>query len=312
MSYARPRFNIEIDWIAGVLISLFAVFQAAVLGLILLAQQTVTTTPQRDSLSISAEILVIAAVEITLIIGLFRLYRRLSGKWQTYVKYGLLVAILIPLVAVVVSMYWGYPILLLRNSLIAITIVGVAYLANKHLSQNGLRWIGFNVIALLLGVIVVAIASQQIAPVVVLPIMVAFTIYDYVAVDLSNIMGDLVSFSGSLKLPNLIVVPNTLRIDLDALFAYMQGERDEKPDGVAFVIGLGDFIFPTLLVASVYVQESISFTPPVVGAMLGTLIAIPVLRAAVIRRDKATPALPWLNTGAIGGYAIGLVVALAA
>jgi len=168
------------------------------------------------------------------------------------------------------------------------------------------RWLAFNMFAFGMGVIVTAMLSLQFAPVIILGIMVAFTIYDHLAVNLSNVMGDLVELSSNVRLPNFIVIPRTMDFDLADLREYINGERDTKPDSVAFVIGVGDFIFPSLLVGSAYINNGISVA--VAGAVVGTLGAAIVLRDSLERAEEGLPALPWLNTGAIGGFLIGALV----
>jgi presenilin-like A22 family membrane protease len=89
---------------------------------------------------------------------------------------------------------------------------------------------------------------------------------------------------------------------------FLSGEKDTKPENLALLIGLGDFVFPSLLVASIYVASESHV--PVVTTIVGIVVATIVLRDSLERADGGLPALPYLNTGAIVGYGVGLVLLL--
>jgi len=273
MSYAHKRLDgFTIDWITAVLVGLLALFQAGVLYLVHPAvTNPETTVNQSTSASQGGSILLLVALEIALLLILWRGYKRLPERWKARIRRGLKTLF--------------YPILWLAGLF------------------GNYQWVAFNVFAFGMGVIITSVLSLQFAPIIVIGFLVAFTVYDHLAVNLSDVMGDLMQMSSNVRLPNFIVVPTTLAFDLQDLRNYINGERDTKPDSVAFVIGVGDFVFPSLLVGSAFISNGA--TLPVVGATAGTAIAAIVLRDSIERSERGLPALPWLNTGAIGGFLIG-------
>jgi len=305
MRYARPRFNIEIDWIGGVLIALMLTIQGISLYIINMLNSTApeATPTQQSNPALPIGILVFMAVEIAILLVLFRYYKRLSEWWQWVAR--LIFKGMVYMLGLTMFTHLGIPF-------VYIVAVPVAYLLYRFTRNSPYKWLAFNLIAVVGAIYTSATLAHWVAPIVILPLLVVGIVYDYFAVSLSDIMGDLVEFSSTAKIPNFIIIPTQLRVDLDGLFAYMQGESDEIPDAIGSVIGVGDFFWPSIFVGSIFINQDYAFTAPVLGTILGTIVAFPLLRGALEQSDGALPALPWLNTGAIGGYAIGLVVALAA
>jgi len=278
---ADKRFNFTVDWLSLVLGGLFIAFQASVLYLVHPAVSTSGSVSsgaatQSSSPAMGGSLLLVAAIEILFILLLWRVYKRLPERWQQVIKRGLKLLF--------------YPIL---------------YLAQLF---GTYKWLALNMFAFGMGVIVTAVISLTFAPKIVVGILVVATIYDHVAVNLSDVMGDLVAFSSAARLPNYILIPNQLDVNLDGLRAYIRGETDEKPESIAFIIGVGDFVFPTALVGSVYI--AVGFSPAVMGAMAGTVVASLVLRDAIEDAEEGLPALPWVNSGAIAGFIVGGLVML--
>jgi len=304
MSYAKKHTEFQIDRTAWVLIGLMAAFQ--ICALYLTSQLSGLEMPeQRTNAGFTGFIVAVAAVEITLLIVCWRLYKRLSERWRQLIKKVAIYSLLTVVYTVGLLLYW-----LQGLAWLYVILVPVLWGLYKYIDPSGYTWIAFNMIAFVAGVIASILFGVQLAPKIVIPLMVILMVYDYLAVDLTDIMGDLIEFSASTGIPNYFVIPNQLRVDLERLKDFLSGKCDDKPPDVATIIGLGDFLFPTVLATSVLVQADFQITAAVVGVVLGSIVAIPVLRAATLRRDGATPALPWLNTGAIGGYAVGILITL--
>jgi len=276
MSYAHDKLDgFTVDWLSSVLVALFILFQGAVLYIVHPAvTKTGITATQSTSASEGGSLLLVVAVEIALLLVVWRGYKRLPEHWQARIRTALKTLF--------------YPLLWLAGLF------------------GNYRWLAFNMLAFGMGVILTSILSLQFAPVIVLGIMVAFTIYDHLAVNLSSIMGDLVAMSSSARLPNFIVIPHTMEFDLADLREFISGDQETKPESVAFVIGVGDFVFPSLLVGSAYINSGLTLV--VAGTVVGTAIAAVVLRDSLERAEEGLPALPWLNTGAIGGFLLGALV----
>jgi presenilin-like A22 family membrane protease len=183
-------------------------------------------------------------------------------------------------------------------------VLGVV-LIKRRVEPNGFAWIAWNMIGVSVAVIAAVIGGSTLAPGLIIGLMVLFLAYDKIAVDWTNIMGDLVQFSQNARIPNVLIIPSTVRFDLDSLREYVNG--GEKPDNIGMVIGVGDFMFPTLLsVSAATAVESVT-SPVVLLTILGTMVAALVLRDAKTRAETL-PALPWLNTGAIIGFLVGSLV----
>jgi presenilin-like A22 family membrane protease len=87
-----------------------------------------------------------------------------------------------------------------------------------------------------------------------------------------------------------------------------QGEKKERG---AFIIGMGDYIMPTILVVSAYVFLEVPGWPvslPAIGAAIGSLVGLAILLKAVAK-GKPQAGLPPLNGGTIAGFLIGCALA---
>ena len=197
------------------------------------------------------------------------------------------------------------------------------------------EWYVVNTVGVLVGSGVIVMLGITFVPVLIILFMVLAAIYDHWAVNGSKHMLELADTMIDLKLPVLLVAPKSTDYTfLDQEGDVMQKERPPKPEQTespaprekakgrdALFMGLGDVIFPGMLVIS-----SITFLPdygPVVfdfwgepskpvylGAMLvglGTLIGGLLGYAALmtqVARGKPQAGLPLLNGGSILGYLI--------
>ncbi len=135
--------------------------------------------------------------------------------------------------------------------------------------------------------------SLGIVPVLLLMIMLA--VYDAIAVYKTKHMVSLAESIVDLRVPILFVLPRKRKFSL-----LKNGDMDE-----AFYMGLGDAIIPSILVVSAFV------TYPSAAPALGTIIGILVGYTALTRlAGRGTPhaGLPLLNSGAIIGFVVGLLL----
>jgi len=203
------------------------------------------------------------------------------------------------------------------------------------------EWYVVNMVGLLVGSGVIVMLGIAFVPVLIILFMVLAAIYDHWAVNGSKHMLELADTMIDLKLPVLLVAPKST----DYTFLGQKGDVMEKSHDEpavpvespmppkkaksrdALFMGLGDVIFPGMLVIS-----SITFLPeigPVVfdfwggdsipihlGPMLvgmGTLVGGLVGYAALmtqVARGKAQAGLPLLNGGSILGYLISGTIAI--
>jgi presenilin-like A22 family membrane protease len=143
--------------------------------------------------------------------------------------------------------------------------------------------------------------SLTIIPVIVLLVLLA--IYDAISVYKTKHMITMAEGMMDLKLPILFVIPKHSHYS----FLHESFKAGEKRE--AFFMGLGDAVMPTLLVvsANVFMKSNGGISYPVLGAMIGTLAGYAVLFALVMK-GKPQAGLPFLNSGVILGFLIGVLL----
>ena len=200
------------------------------------------------------------------------------------------------------------------------------------------EWYVVNGVGILVGAGVVTIIGISFVPVLIILFMVIAAVYDHWAVNKSKHMLELADTMIGLKLPVLLVAPKSSSytfLDQEGDVMDRSAKLDDPSNGVqktetkkpgpkgrdALFMGLGDVIFPGMLVIS-----SITFLPdygPVVfdfwgeprkpvhlgarlvgmGTLLGGLFGYAALMTQVAR-GKPQAGLPLLNGGSILGYLI--------
>lgn len=299
----NPR-DFEIDWLSGALISLFAIVEGFALWMVhnrLTSASAPSQPTQTASASMGGRIILLVAVEVAAIVILWRGYGYLSDKWQTRVK-TVAKGIVLGIVLLMGYRVWTLTIGPAWQYILGVVALGAI---KRRVEPNGFAWIAWNIIGISVAVIAAVVGGSTLAPGLIIALMVLFLAYDKIAVDWTNIMGDLVQFSQNARLPNVLIIPSTLRFDLDSLREYVNG--GEKPDNIGMVIGVGDFMFPTLLTVSAATAVESVTSPVVLLTVVGTIVAALVLRDAKTRAETL-PALPWLNTGAIIGFLVGSIL----
>ena len=223
---------------------------------------------------------------------------------------------------------------------VGMTVLYVAWpplyiiLGDRNIIFDGIADLGF-VIAATLGVLVVillykypewwvidttgvimaagttAIFGISLSPSVVLIVLVLFAIYDYISVHKTKHMVALADNVMDQRLPVLLVIPKSLP------YSFLKQERlkkqlEDKSEREAMFMGLGDIVFPGMLVVS-----SLVFLPPGVHTAVGLdgnlLVALSVLVGCfcgfivlmrTVLKGDPQPGLPLLNGGAIIAYLI--------
>ncbi|MDP7001983.1 MAG: presenilin family intramembrane aspartyl protease PSH [Candidatus Thalassarchaeaceae archaeon] len=203
------------------------------------------------------------------------------------------------------------------------------------------EWYVVNTVGVLVGSGVVVMLGIAFVPVLIIFFMILAAIYDHWAVNKSKHMLELADTMIGLKLPVLLVAPknssytfleqeaDVMRKDAseESVRSSEPSDRSKSGGRDALFMGLGDVIFPGMLVIS-----SITFLPdagPVVfdfwgdptkpislgpmlvgmGTLVGGLLGYMALMTQVAR-GKPQAGLPLLNGGSILGYLISGAIAL--
>lgn len=177
------------------------------------------------------------------------------------------------------------------------------------------EWYVVNTTGVLLGGGVVVMLGVTFVPILAILFMVLAAVYDAWAVYRSKHMLDLADTMIGLRLPILLVAPQDSKY---SLIEETQGEaprkvmsdqptvqRPKKKRSEAMFMGLGDIIFPGMLVLSAlqWLDPSGAFAVAM-STLVGGLVGYFALMTYVAR-GKAQAGLPLLNGGAILGYIIG-------
>ena len=182
------------------------------------------------------------------------------------------------------------------------------------------EWYVVNTVGILVGSGVIVMLGVSFVPTLIMVFMIAAAVYDAWAVYKSKHMLDLADTMMNLNLPILLVAPQdsdySMRTERTTVHdAPEQAPRDtvqEVPrervvakSNDAMLMGLGDVIFPGMLVLSTlqYVGGDNGFIMAMT-TLVGSLIGYSVLMYYV-GRGQAQAGLPLLNGGAILGYIVG-------
>jgi presenilin-like A22 family membrane protease len=153
------------------------------------------------------------------------------------------------------------------------------------------NWLVINVSALLLSAGIASIFGISLEPLPVIILLAILAAYDAISVYKTKHMVTLAESVAGLKVPMLFVIP--------------------RKDGNAYM-GVGDAVMPNILVVSAqYFTNSpqLYFIKiPALFALIGSLMGLVILLTIVEKKGGAHPGLPFLNGGAIIGFAASFLV----
>ncbi len=182
------------------------------------------------------------------------------------------------------------------------------------------EWYVVNTVGILVGSGVIVMLGVSFVPTLIMVFMIAAAIYDAWAVYKSKHMLDLADTMMNLNLPILLVAPQDSEYSMRTERTTVHETPDEAPRDTmqeaprervvakssdAMLMGLGDVIFPGMLVLSTlqYVGGDNGFIMAMT-TLVGSLIGYSILMYYV-GRGQAQAGLPLLNGGAILGYIVG-------
>ena len=254
------------------------------------------------------------------------------------IKVIVLIALWYSLLITISPYAWKIDVVLGLGVVFQLTAVGIS-IGLMVLLHKYPEWYVVNGVGILVGAGVITIIGISFVPVLIILFMVIAAVYDHWAVNSSKHMLELADTMIALKLPVLLVAPKEKGYSfLDEGDQVMRGETpdemdwdDPAPDASepkkggrdALFMGLGDVIFPGMLVIS-----AVSFLPemgPEINTLFGTMHAGPlavglgtlvgglagyVALMAQVALGNPQAGLPLLNGGSILGYLIAGVIAL--
>ena len=182
------------------------------------------------------------------------------------------------------------------------------------------EWYVVNTVGILVGSGVIVMLGVSFVPTLIMVFMIAAAVYDAWAVYKSKHMLDLADTMMNLNLPILLVAPQDSDYSMRTERTTVHDAAEKPPrDAVqeaprervvakssdAMLMGLGDVIFPGMLVLSTlqYVGGDNGFIMAMT-TLVGSLIGYSVLMYYV-GKGQAQAGLPLLNGGAILGYIVG-------
>jgi len=176
------------------------------------------------------------------------------------------------------------------------------------------EWWVIDAVGILIGAGAAAIFGISLAVVPALVLLIGLGIYDFVSVYETKHMISLAEGVVDLKLPVLFVLPRNRgysHVQWAQEASNITGEEKlEKRE--AFFMGLGDAVIPTVLVVSAnsfLVAPAIGLiNVPALGAAVGTIAGYAALMWFVVK-GKPQAGLPFLNSGAIGGFLFACYIA---
>ena len=166
------------------------------------------------------------------------------------------------------------------------------------------EWFVIDAVGLITAAGCTAVFGISLSPLPVIVLLLLLLVYDYVAVHKTKHMLTLADGVMQQKMPIMFLVPKKLRYSYTREGLSVQKEREERG---AYMLGLGDVIFPGVLVVSAQVFVGgvtvFGLALPALGTLLGAVVGM-ILLAIPMRSGKPQPGLPLINGCAIAGFII--------
>jgi presenilin-like A22 family membrane protease len=177
------------------------------------------------------------------------------------------------------------------------------------------QWFVVDIVGFVAAGSLVAILGISFAILPAFILLMALMVYDAIAVYRTKHMVSLADAVTEMKLPILLVMPDSAGYDYTAA-PTLQAQRSQPvEERSALFMGLGDIVIPGTLVVSAFVWlPSSPYLLGVganlwiaVGALLGSLFGYGVLMRLVLKGNPQA-GLPLLNGGALVGYAVAYLL----
>jgi len=142
-------------------------------------------------------------------------------------------------------------------------------------------------------------------------LLIALAVYDAIAVYRTKHMISLADVVVEMKLPILMVMPEAPAYDYTKKTSFRAERNIPAEEREAMFMGLGDVVFPGVLIVSAFVSlPALGVLPGLggnflvaMGTLAGALVGYGFLMR-LVNRGNAQAGLPLLNGGAIAGYVV--------
>ncbi|MCG1666770.1 MAG: presenilin family intramembrane aspartyl protease PSH [Thermoplasmata archaeon] len=157
-------------------------------------------------------------------------------------------------------------------------------------------WIAIDILGLFTSSGAAALIGTSLGIIPIIVLMVILIFYDIFAVLISKHMVTLAEGTIKTGLPALFIFPEEEKIYVKEI--YENGKKN------AFFMGFGDAAIPSMLVVSSLINYSFIST---IFTFLGLVISLFIL-FHFLGKNRPLPGLPFLNTGALVGFFISLLI----
>jgi presenilin-like A22 family membrane protease len=206
---------------------------------------------------------------------------------------------------------YGAEIVVVPALFFAATVSAALYLALLVDPQ----WYIVDLVGFLAAGALVAILGISFAILPAFILLIALMVYDAIAVYRTKHMISLADVVTEMKLPILMVMPDSVGYDYAAAPPLAEQRNLPTEERAALFMGLGDVVIPGTLVVSAFVWLPAAPTWlgfgaglwVALGTLIGSLLGYALLMRLVLRGNPQA-GLPFLNGGAIAGYAVAYLL----
>lgn len=165
------------------------------------------------------------------------------------------------------------------------------------------NWIVINIAGILTAAGLAAIWGVDLGLYAAIVLMIAFAVYDYIAVYKTKHMLDIARATTSSNMPLFFIVPENLNFEMKDADIDRPSDGEEENRRGAIMIGFGDIAIPNVMVISSYLYGgTISFFAlPLIGGIVAMFILFSFIK-------RPAPGLPFLNTGVLIGFSIAILL----
>ncbi len=164
------------------------------------------------------------------------------------------------------------------------------------------EWFVIDAVGLITAAGCAVIFGISLSPLPVIILLLLLIVYDYISVHKTKHMLTLADGVMKQKMPIMFLVPKKRQFSYARDSFSVQAKKEERS---AYMLGLGDVIFPGILTVSAQVYAGgltiFNLTLPAFGALFGSVLGL-VLLAIPMRSGKPQPGLPLINSCAIAGF----------